>query len=196
VDQCLPNLQFDNLLKILKQEKEVASKKYFEKLFSQSKDKQVAPSVSEGEKRTKFSPVESLFQKHMRKSLAEFNAYLTTLTDKKELSLTQIRDVYIDKMGKAKTAVENRFPRGEAPRSAVDEALKPLEEQMNAEVAKVEDSFDQSVSLMLEAFDKVRRRRRNKEEKKMCFNHLFIILAFGDCDSIDFAAARVGDDCD
>ena len=198
-EQCHPNIQFDNILRIVQQEKETASKKYFEKLFTRSKDKQPGGGVEGpasgaaegGEKRAaaKFSPVESLFQKHMRKSLAEFNAYLATLNEKKDLSLQQIRDVYIDKMGKAKSGVEAKYPRGEAPRKAVDDALLPLEKDMNAEVAKVEESFDQSVSLMLEAFDKVR------EMLLLSFVFLFFygfVLAFGKGHSVYFSATSVG----
>lgn len=170
MDTCHANIQLGNLLRIILSEKEQASKKYFEKLFQRSNDGQPSSKGSAtgtndatGEKGVaggegapkKFSPVEALFQKHMRKSLAEFNSYVSALTDKKELALQRIRDVYIERMGRAKAACEAGYPRGSAPREALDAALRPLEVDMNAEIAKVNDMYDVSVSLMLQEFDKV-----------------------------------------
>jgi hypothetical protein len=110
---CVPNLQLDNLVRIVLKEKDEASKRYFEKLFKRSTDGGDKPADNGGvggggeeRKKVQFSPVESLFQKHMRKSLAEFSGYHQTLIDKKEGQFQRIRDVYIDKMGKAKTEIE------------------------------------------------------------------------------------------
>ena len=115
MSSCAANLQFDNLLKIVVKEKEEASKRYFEKLFQRSTEGEEKQNAVEGDKnndnkktKREFSPVESLFQKHMRKSLAEFSGYHQTLIEKKEMQLQKIRDVYIDKMGKAKTEVESK----------------------------------------------------------------------------------------
>ena len=58
-------------------------------------------------------------------------------------------------MGKAKSDVEAKFPKGAAPRAALDAALAPLETQMKAESAAVVATFETSLSLLLESFDKV-----------------------------------------
>ena len=162
----------DNLLATLLREKDEASKRYFGRLLAKSGDggaavaaaAATAPSIAGGGGGGgvvagvggggKFSPVEALFQKHMRKSLADFSAYNTALSEKKEMALHRLRDVYIERMGKAKNEVEAKYPRGQAPRAALDAALQPLEAQMNSEVERVKESFDKSVALLLEAFDR------------------------------------------
>lgn len=76
IKECYANHQVDNLLALLLKEKEDASKRYFNKLLTRSGDGgggaasaapagPAAPAASGGA--AKFSPVEALFQKHMRK---------------------------------------------------------------------------------------------------------------------------------
>lgn len=75
--------------------------------------------------------------------------------EKRELALQRLRDVYIDRMGKAKSDLEAKAPKGTiVPRAALDAALTPLESQMKVETAEIQAVFDNSLSLLLEAFDK------------------------------------------
>ncbi len=95
---CHPNLQMDNFLAILQKEKDDASKRYFNRLLTKSSEGggvggavAVAAGNPSSAAPSKFSPVEALFQKHMRKSLAEFTAYHGVLVDKREAALQRLR---------------------------------------------------------------------------------------------------------
>ena len=155
IAQCHANLQLDNLLKIIVTEKEQASKKYFDKLFQQSNEGVAAPSDApkkdgdDAPPKKPFSPVEALFQKHMRKSLAEFNSYLSALATKRDQAIARARDTAIDKMGRAKAEAAARG----ANRQQLDEALSPFERELEEELAAVREQHDRSVSLMLQQFD-------------------------------------------
>lgn len=59
-------------------------------------------------------------------------------------------------MGRAKSEAEAKYAKGAVvPRAVLDAALAPLESEMKNEAAAVAASFDSSVALLLEAFDKV-----------------------------------------
>lgn len=67
-----------------------------------------------------------------------------------------MQDVYIDRMGRAKSEAEAKYPKGATvPRAVLDAALAPLESEMKVEAAAVAATFDSSVALLLESFDKV-----------------------------------------
>lgn len=88
----------------------------------------------------------------MKRSLAEFTQYSNLLASRREHALQQIRDLYIDKMGRAKSAVDAQNG-GKANKGQLDAALAPLETEMNIAMGNVRDSFDQSMSALLEAYD-------------------------------------------
>ena len=88
----------------------------------------------------------------MKRSLAEFTQYGNLLANRRDHALQQIRDLYIDKMGRAKSAVEAQNG-GKASKAQLDAALAPLEAEMNVAMANVRDSYDKSMSALLEAYD-------------------------------------------
>lgn len=164
IQQCHPNLQVDNLLATILKEKEAASRRYFETLFKRSTDGSqnapVADSVAAppaaapaAAGAAAFSPVESLFQKHLRKSLAEFKGLHANMAERRDGAVARAKDACLEKMAKAKVEVERKY--GSAvPKSVLETALKPHEEQMEKEVQQIRDAFDRSVAMLLEAFDK------------------------------------------
>ena len=147
--QCHANIQLDNLLTLILDGKEKSSKRYFEKLFQKSGETLISAELEEGGKKKKFSPVEALFQKHMRKSLAEFNAYVESLELKKEEAVRRIQDGFVDQMGIAKSKAE----KAGAEKSEIENGLRKIEAQLNLAVETQREKFDTSVSLLLQQFD-------------------------------------------
>lgn len=74
--QLYKDLQHDRLVSILNTEKDLASKKYFEKLIAKG-NKPAEPKQPQQEQL--LSPIESLFHRYLKKSLGSYNEYLKVL---------------------------------------------------------------------------------------------------------------------
>jgi len=89
--QLLKNHHFDNLLKIISSERDIASKKYFETLISSSlslsgnhpKESTASGNSAASAHKKELSPIEKVFHSHMKKSLNAYEEYYKDLEKKK-----------------------------------------------------------------------------------------------------------------
>jgi hypothetical protein len=96
--QLVTNKSYDRLIGIIQIEKEKASKLYFEKLIADSlhstdQTNQLLPQPA-----NQFSPIEQIFQTHMKRSLNSFETYYQSLKAKYDLQTNQICADFTAKM--------------------------------------------------------------------------------------------------
>merc|ERR1711991_976979 len=89
-----------------------------------------------------FSPIEMLFQKHMKRSLAQFETHYAGLKEKKDVAVARIQDDYIAKMGQAKDAGGSK--------ATVEAKINALKAQMDDEIEQLGSTFEKSIALLLE----------------------------------------------
>jgi DNA polymerase II small subunit/DNA polymerase delta subunit B len=145
----------------LQEEKEKASKEYFENLIkakplgASSDNVNGANNHDIGNKgNQQLSPIETIFHRHMKKSLITFEDYYQKLKTKYEKTQEQLRTECTAKMLKTKDKYSNR--KGLTPEQAkekVDRKVNRLKRDIEEKIAALVKSFDECVQLLQESYD-------------------------------------------
>eukprot|EP01129_Flabellula_baltica_P013766 TRINITY_DN6460_c0_g1_i1.p1 TRINITY_DN6460_c0_g1~~TRINITY_DN6460_c0_g1_i1.p1 ORF type:complete len:377 (-),score=62.83 TRINITY_DN6460_c0_g1_i1:9-1139(-) len=133
VDTLVHNRQFDSILEIVSKEKEKSSNQYFDTLINHDND-------SGGQK---FTPVETLFQSYMKKSLGTFQEYYKELEEKNEQSKEEIRRYYDKKMEAYKKKS------GKSEGRTIDKIVKRCDKRLE----ECEEKFQLSTDLLLKSYE-------------------------------------------
>eukprot|EP01102_Stenamoeba_stenopodia_P003132 TRINITY_DN13067_c0_g1_i1.p1 TRINITY_DN13067_c0_g1~~TRINITY_DN13067_c0_g1_i1.p1 ORF type:complete len:398 (-),score=71.93 TRINITY_DN13067_c0_g1_i1:48-1241(-) len=148
--QLIKNHHYDKLICIINEEKEKASKAYFERLINNQQAAASKPSngtttttTTATKKETSFSPIEAVFHKHLTKSLISFEEYYNELKAKLERNKEQVKKAFAVKMAEA---TKLRKSGNGVTQAELD---KQLIEQLNA----LQKTFDNSVSLLVSAYE-------------------------------------------
>lgn len=146
--QLVSNKHFDRLITIIQAEKEKASKIYFEKLIANHQNIQSVESVPDKMNHTQFSPIEQIFQKHMKRSLASFEQYYQLLKSKYDIQVENVKSQFTAKMTahqmKNQKSLEIGIP---------DPQIMAWKKECEEKLEELEKSFKDSTSLMLQSYD-------------------------------------------
>merc|ERR1712137_217034 len=147
------NLHFDKLVEIVIREKDVASKKYFERLINKPNMPDMTAS-QELKIDTTFSPIEKIFHKHMKKSLMNYEEYYQEIYSKFQVQCKTVSALYTEKLSENSSKLEKktrRIARGaseqnlEQVKNRYERKSKKLTEECNNKLAALEESFNESV---------------------------------------------------
>eukprot|EP01129_Flabellula_baltica_P006660 TRINITY_DN2516_c0_g2_i1.p1 TRINITY_DN2516_c0_g2~~TRINITY_DN2516_c0_g2_i1.p1 ORF type:complete len:391 (+),score=67.59 TRINITY_DN2516_c0_g2_i1:31-1173(+) len=136
IDTVVENKQFDRLLKLIDAQKDKASKNYFEKLLKGDNEE---PSLTESGRitvvpTTELSPIEQIFQKHMKKGLNNYQSYYDVLLGSCESKKAEITEKYAQRMN-----------------SGEDKSILKMEFEL--EIKRIESKFSKSISLLLDSYE-------------------------------------------
>jgi len=149
--QLMLNPPIDRLVAVVTGLKEESSKKYFEKLIKHSTEPQEnSTAINSNNKNnsnnsnsnggnlhpTLLSPIETLFHKHMKRSLASYEEYYRELETQHKENITRLQTEYAKKMAIA-------------PSSQVD----ALRNECAAQASESEKSFEKAVELLMVGYD-------------------------------------------
>eukprot|EP01126_Amoeba_proteus_P045498 TRINITY_DN5098_c0_g1_i5.p1 TRINITY_DN5098_c0_g1~~TRINITY_DN5098_c0_g1_i5.p1 ORF type:complete len:352 (-),score=74.76 TRINITY_DN5098_c0_g1_i5:93-1148(-) len=136
------NKHFDRLTAIVQQEKDKASKEYFEKLIGGANSNTDHISTTP----TKLSPIEEIFHDQMKKSLLTYEDYYQKLKTKHLNEVASIRQEFADKM------LLHQKSQGPAKKQlslSRDAELSKTKVQCEAAVNEEEKNFEESIKLLL-----------------------------------------------
>jgi len=148
VQRLAENKHFDRLTAIINDEKEKASKEYFEGLIAGKGNN--SASNSNANVVQKLSPIEEIFHKHMKKSLFNYEEYYQKLRQRHDEQVESIRREYTEKM------VQYQKVRGVGARSlsvSQDSTIAKLTAECEFQVNEQETNFEQSISLLLSSYE-------------------------------------------
>jgi len=144
--QLVTNKSYDRLIGIIQIEKEKASKLYFEKLIADSLHSNDQTNHLLPQLANQFSPIEQIFQTHMKRSLNSFETYYQSLKAKYDLQTNQICADFTAKM-------ISRQMNSKLPEISTDQQILNWKNECDEKVRGVEEAFKESTSLLLQAYD-------------------------------------------
>jgi len=130
------NYQVDHTLKVLLEQKEIATKEYYDKLIADAAQKSEEIAVVDH-----GSPIEIVFQQHFKKGLLSFQNYYDGCKRKHESSLHKL---------KKDSTIKAEELRSEGKETQAMEILLDVERQ----AAELEEKFRISTELLVEAYDR------------------------------------------
>jgi len=135
VDVICENKQFDRLLVTLEREKDKASKAYFDNLISGggNTDNNTGNDNSnpDMDNTRGLSPIEVLFQRHMRKSLSNYQSYYESLKQRHDVKKRRLADEYATRPG------DQEF----------------LQRDLEFQYQLLDLNFDKSINLLLDSYN-------------------------------------------
>lgn len=149
--QLIKNHHYDKLVSILNEEKEKASKAYFERLINQKHTVDTpipapkpspAKSPVNNHKSENLSPIEAVFHRHLTKSLLSFEEYYNELKMKHGRNQENLKKSFASKMAEASKQKS-------ATKLSQEELEKKLLEQLDA----LQKTFETSISLLVAAYE-------------------------------------------
>jgi len=159
--QLVKNHHLDNLLSIINKEKDEASKAYFAALinsapkeFSETTGSSAAPTPPK-----ELSPIETLFHKHMKRSLVAYEEYYQELKAKYEKSENTIKEGFVKQMADAQSRLEDRMRQlrnsgqGRDLKGETDKMVAQLTAECEAKISELQQSFEQSIALLMNSYD-------------------------------------------
>jgi len=144
--QLFPNKHFDRLCTIIVDEKTKASKLYFESLITGKSGKKNNSMIVE--EKNQLSPIEELFHKHMKSSLASYEQYYSKLKLKSDTIQKSIEKEYTEKMLTESQKVSNK-----TLRLSQDNTIKNLKLECNSKIKENEEVFNRSTTLLLKSYE-------------------------------------------
>mmetsp|Transcript_133774 Transcript_133774/g.198926 ORF Transcript_133774/g.198926 Transcript_133774/m.198926 type:complete len:413 (+) Transcript_133774:32-1270(+) len=160
--QLVRNRHFDKLIEIVIQEKDKASKNYFERLINKPNMPDMTAS-QEISVQSGFSPIEKIFHKHMKRSLMNYEEYYQEIYGKFQAQCKTISSSYTETLSANSAKLERktrRIARGASDRSLEQTKARyegksqKLQAECNSKLAELEESFNESVRLLLDVYDK------------------------------------------
>jgi hypothetical protein len=163
--QLIKNKHIDRLILILQQEKEKASKAYFERLIQSTPklddNQNHAKSQPEdnllNNKNVKLSPIEELFHRHMKKSLLSYEEYYQKMKQKYEKTLEDLKNQYTKKMmdtrEKYESKAKNDSTNSEKYKSRMNQKVSTLKSEYEEKSKQLTRSFEESVQLLLFSYE-------------------------------------------
>jgi hypothetical protein len=152
--QLVKNHHLDNLLATINREKEEASKRYFSKLINQGTTivdgSDISPSPATSSSSAGMSPIEELFQKHMKRSLLAYKEYYKDMKKKYKKTEELIREECIDACQQLEKQVDLR----KSGSAARDRRIEALRLECNNRLEALAHSFQQASAHLLAAYDK------------------------------------------
>jgi hypothetical protein len=153
--QLVKNHHLDNLLATINREKEEASKRYFSKLINQGTTivdgSDISPSPATSSSSAGMSPIEELFQKHMKRSLLAYKEYYKDMKKKYKKTEELIREECIDACQQLEKQVDLR----KSGSAARDRRIEALRLECNNRLEALAHSFQQASAHLLAAYDKL-----------------------------------------
>lgn len=167
-ENLIKNHHFDKLVEIITEQKDLASKKYFDKLIkkpaalenlTESQERQL--SVNENT----FSPIEKIFHKHMKKSLINYEDYYKDIQSKFLKSSSSIRSDFTNQLAQITQKYERKKRRIISKEGGDEKKLEQakqryetksarLQKKCNDQISQLERSFKDSENILLELYDK------------------------------------------
>jgi len=144
MQQLSPNKHFDRLISLIQKEKERASKSYFENLLNAIP--QNPNSTSPSESRPQLSPIEELFQTHMKRSLSSYEEYYQKLKSKYDALEEQIKKKYTDLM-------MERQKNQKTLTITQDDQIVVWKNECDSQLAEVSENFQNSIKMLLVSYD-------------------------------------------
>eukprot|EP00743_Colponemidia_sp_Colp-15_P006475 GILK01006970.1.p1 GENE.GILK01006970.1~~GILK01006970.1.p1 ORF type:complete len:432 (-),score=68.73 GILK01006970.1:269-1522(-) len=160
-EQLAKNFHFDNLFGIVSEEKEKAAKRYYDNLISSA----TAPTQTAELPQATRSPIEQVFQTHMRRNLFAFEEYYGSLRRNLDAQSQQLRSELVTKISELRARheaevrqLENNNNLPVLARQASDDLIQRRIEDMTAEVqlkiSELQRKFDACVSLLVDSYDR------------------------------------------
>jgi len=166
-DQLIRNLHADRIINILEREKETQSKLYFESLINKTNNNSSTNNNNNNgtnnnvsNDNNKLSPIEGLFHKHMKRSLASYEEYYQKLRDKFEKSQEATKQEHAQKMvnardqARAKSNTLRKSDSEDNKNPRLQKKIAKISKQCDQQLNQLKESFDQSVQLLLDSYDK------------------------------------------
>eukprot|EP01120_Amphizonella_sp_Union-15-10_P004310 TRINITY_DN1493_c0_g1_i4.p1 TRINITY_DN1493_c0_g1~~TRINITY_DN1493_c0_g1_i4.p1 ORF type:complete len:404 (+),score=63.82 TRINITY_DN1493_c0_g1_i4:75-1286(+) len=149
------NLHGDRIISILEKEKEKASKQYFENLIKNNHNTGHSSGNSNNNNSNKIdtnlSPIETLFHKHMKKSLSSYEDYFQKLKEKHEKNKERIAQEFNNKMSK----IQKKYPNNdEKSKERIEKKRLKYQKETEGTFNSMEESFQQSVQMLLDSYEK------------------------------------------
>jgi len=156
-DGLMKNHHHDRIVTILIREKEEASKRYFEKLI-QNPNQNASNSVpmetdSSIPTKTQLSPIEEVFQKHLKKSLLAYQHYYHELEVKLSKTKENIRADYVKRMQQANQNYNPQSDANNKQKEKLDTEITLLTAECEAKMIQIDESFKTTVQLLMESYD-------------------------------------------
>ncbi|PRP87127.1 NADPH:quinone reductase-like protein [Planoprotostelium fungivorum] len=156
----LKNHHHDRIVTIIQREKEIASKKYFERVIKGTKDDDKEdenkndPASPKKTIEPNGTPIEVLFQKHLQKSLMSYDAYYKELEEKRDQIRSKQTDFYAGQVLTLQNEAEAETRKGnvEAGSNALSKSNQ-LKEEWHKKNTKLDDSFTESIRLLQESYE-------------------------------------------
>jgi len=139
VVQLVKNHHFDKLYQVIKLEKDEATKHYYENLIADADKKQFdsTPTKTVKGENHKYSPIENVFQQHMKKSLLAYEEYYQDIKMRFAASKNKLQKDYAQKMSQSK-----------------DGQLAVITVELDEKVVEMESNFEKTVQLLLASYEK------------------------------------------
>lgn len=156
INQLCPNKQFDRLISIIHQEKDKASKSYFEKLIaSGERNSKMRSSQSDQQRPTNgLSPIEQLFHQHLKRSLLSYEEYYKSLKTKYDNRTEEVKKKYTDMMMEHQAKNSRNPATISVTGNTTDPQIEQWKAQCEAMLAELGEGFDKSVELLMGSYDK------------------------------------------
>jgi len=179
--QLVRNFHFDRLVSVIMTQKELASKRYFEKLIKSGEDSsegipleyRYGTSCNEemykrkADKDNRLSPIEELFRRHMNKNLNSYEDYYKELESRHQSRIRQLEEGYVKKMTDLKQLYELNRKQANHPDSSNDATssdsqnwkqsleleLDSLTKECDYHRTQLNASFHSTVQQLLDSYD-------------------------------------------
>jgi len=149
--QLIHDHWFDKVLATVQHEKEESSKNYFSKLVSgqdvlrSSRERPVTNTRA-------LSPVEEVFQRHMQKSLASYEAYYQELKAKFEKAKAAARSEFAAKCVAKENEIDTAMGKGtEKAKKEMEKALGVLTQECENKISAIDQSLNECVDNLVQA---------------------------------------------
>jgi hypothetical protein len=144
--QLVTNKQFDRLIGIIQQEKDVASKAYFDQLIS-GKIQPDAITSTNSTHSTQLSPIEQIFQNHMKRSLSSYEQYYQSIKAKYDTEANNVKSEFAKKM------LDHQSQNQKSLQFTNDEQIQIWKKECDIRIENIEKGLQESTQLLLESYN-------------------------------------------
>eukprot|EP01091_Cochliopodium_minus_P020243 TRINITY_DN8785_c0_g1_i1.p1 TRINITY_DN8785_c0_g1~~TRINITY_DN8785_c0_g1_i1.p1 ORF type:complete len:408 (-),score=91.95 TRINITY_DN8785_c0_g1_i1:80-1207(-) len=151
IKEVFKNHHLNSIISLLKKEKEIESKKQFSNLLNKSNNK--IPTLSFNNQKNedmKFSPIETIFHNHMKKSLSQYEIYYQEIKSRYLQTMEKLNEDYVNRMWN----VEKEGSEKKVSKEVMGEEIKKLKEECEQKKKELQDNFSNLEKLLIENYDK------------------------------------------
>jgi len=156
----IKNHHLQKIIQTILQEKEKASKKYFESLIKRenlrsSQEANTTASSSSSPNQKSITPIEEVFYKHMKRSVMSYEDYFQELKKRYEATRAKTQEQYATKMSAIHKQLELELRKAENPRlkNQTEQQIQQLTKECDQKLQELDSLFSSTSSRLLAAYD-------------------------------------------